>query len=55
MSNTNSVAGRVAHNNSGVYNATKFGVVACSEPLRQEVTRRHLRASVVEPGAVATE
>jgi NADP-dependent 3-hydroxy acid dehydrogenase YdfG len=53
--NVSSVAGRVARQGSGVYNATKFGVVAFSESLRQEVTRRHVRVSVVEPGAVMTE
>lgn len=53
--NVSSVAGRVARNGSGVYNASKFGVVAFSESLRQEVTRRHVRVSVIEPGAVATE
>jgi len=53
--NVSSVAGRVARNGSGVYNVTKFGVVAFSESLRQEVTKRHVRISVIEPGAVATE
>jgi NADP-dependent 3-hydroxy acid dehydrogenase YdfG len=53
--NISSVAGRVARNGSGVYNLTKFGVVAFSESLRQEVTGRHVRVAVVEPGAVATE
>jgi NADP-dependent 3-hydroxy acid dehydrogenase YdfG len=53
--NVSSVAGRVARQGSGVYNATKFGVVAFSESLRQEVTRRHVRVSVIEPGAVMTE
>ena len=53
--NISSVAGRVARNGSGVYNVTKFGVVAFSESLRQEVAKRHLRVSVIEPGAVATE
>jgi len=53
--NISSVAGRIARRGSGVYNATKFGVGAFSESLRQEVTRRHLRVSLVEPGAVATE
>ncbi len=53
--NVSSVAGRVARLGSGVYNASKFGVVAFSESLRQEVTRRHVRASVIEPGAVMTE
>ena len=55
MVNISSVAGRVARVGSGVYNATKFGVGAFSESLRQEVTKRHVRVSLVEPGAVATE
>lgn len=55
MVNISSVAGRVARAGSGVYNATKFGVGAFSESLRQEVTTRHVRVSLVEPGAVATE
>jgi NADP-dependent 3-hydroxy acid dehydrogenase YdfG len=53
--NISSVAGRHAREGSGVYNATKFGVGAFSESLRQEVTRRHVRVSLVEPGAVSTE
>ena len=53
--NISSVAGRVARNGSGVYNATKWGVNAFSESLRQEVTRRHVRVALIEPGAVATE
>ncbi|HWD52030.1 MAG TPA: SDR family NAD(P)-dependent oxidoreductase [Acidimicrobiales bacterium] len=53
--NVSSVAGRVARMGSGVYNATKFGVGAFSESLRQEVTKRHVRVSVIEPGAVQTE
>ncbi len=53
--NISSVAGRVARAGSGVYNATKWGVGAFSESLRQEFTRRHLRVSLVEPGAVKTE
>jgi NADP-dependent 3-hydroxy acid dehydrogenase YdfG len=53
--NISSVAGRVARQGSGVYNATKHAVGAFSESLRQEVTGRHVRVSVVEPGAVATE
>ena len=53
--NISSVAGRIARRNSGVYNATKFGVGAFSESLRQEVTGRDVRVSLVEPGAVATE
>jgi NADP-dependent 3-hydroxy acid dehydrogenase YdfG len=55
MVNISSVAGRVARAGSGVYNLTKHGVGAFSEALRQEVTQRHLRVSLVEPGAVSTE
>lgn len=55
MVNVSSVAGRVARDGSAVYTATKHGVGAFSEALRQEVTRRHVRISLVEPGAVATE
>jgi NADP-dependent 3-hydroxy acid dehydrogenase YdfG len=55
MVNISSVAGRVARTGSGVYNLTKHGVGAFSEALRQEVTGRHVRVSLVEPGAVATE
>lgn len=53
--NISSVAGRETRNGSGVYNATKHGVGAFSDALRKEVTRRHVRVSVVEPGAVDTE
>jgi NADP-dependent 3-hydroxy acid dehydrogenase YdfG len=55
MINISSVAGRIARQGSGVYNLTKFGVGAFSESLRQEVTGRHVRVALVEPGAVATE
>ncbi len=53
--NISSVAGRVARRGSGVYNLTKHGVGAFSESLRQEVASRHVRVSLVEPGAVQTE
>ncbi len=53
--NISSVAGRLARRNSGVYNLTKHGVGAFSESLRQEVTGRHVRVSLIEPGAVDTE
>ncbi|EQD38929.1 short-chain dehydrogenase/reductase SDR, partial [mine drainage metagenome] len=43
--NVSSVAGRVARQGSAVYNATKFGVGAFSESLRQEVTARHVRVT----------
>jgi len=38
-----------------VYNATKFGVGAFSEALRQELAPDGVRVCCVEPGAVATE
>jgi NADP-dependent 3-hydroxy acid dehydrogenase YdfG len=53
--NMSSVAGRVARKGSGVYNASKWAVNAFSESLRQEVTGRGVRVSLVEPGAVTTE
>ena len=53
--NISSVAGRQVRLGSGVYNATKHAVGAFSESLRQEVTTRHVRVSLVEPGAVDTE
>ena len=55
MVNVSSIAGRVARRGSGVYNLTKHGVGAVSESMRQEYADRHLRVSLVEPGAVATE
>src|SRR3954447_25788109 len=53
--NVSSVAGRTARKGAGVYNASKWAVNAFSESLRQEVTGRGVRISLVEPGAVATE
>jgi NADP-dependent 3-hydroxy acid dehydrogenase YdfG len=53
--NISSIAGRVAWNGYGVYNLTKFGVNGFTEALRQEVTQRHVRVGVIEPGGVATE
>lgn len=50
-----STAGRIARAGSGVYNLTKFGVGAFSEALRQEVTQRHVRVGLVEPGATVSE
>jgi NADP-dependent 3-hydroxy acid dehydrogenase YdfG len=55
MVNISSVAGRVARNGNGVYSLTKHGIGAFSESLRQEVTGRYVRVSLVEPGATDTE
>src|SRR5919109_170714 len=53
--NVSSVAGRIARLGSAVYAATKFGVCAFSEGLRQEVLHANVRVTVVEPGMVETE
>ncbi|GLX09764.1 SDR family NAD(P)-dependent oxidoreductase [Microbispora sp. NBRC 16548] len=53
--NISSTAGRVARPGTAVYNLTKFGVNGFTEALRQEVVRKGLRVSVVEPGTVDTE
>jgi NADP-dependent 3-hydroxy acid dehydrogenase YdfG len=50
-----STSGRAASAASGVYAATKFGITAFSEALRQEVTTQGVRVIVVEPGFVSTE
>jgi NADP-dependent 3-hydroxy acid dehydrogenase YdfG len=55
MVNISSVAGRFARNGNGVYSLTKHGIGAFSESLRQELAGRHVRLSLVEPGATATE
>ena len=52
---TSSVAGRRVRLGSGVYNASKHAVGAFAEALRQEVTQRFVRVSLIEPGAVDTE
>ncbi|MEV5880134.1 SDR family NAD(P)-dependent oxidoreductase [Streptomyces sp. NPDC052101] len=52
--NIGSLAGREAFAMSAVYCATKFGVGAFSESLRQELARRHVRVSVVQSGSVDT-
>src|SRR3954447_4725025 len=53
--NVSSVAGRVARMGSGVYNATKWGVGAFSESLRQEALFYNVRVTIIEPGYVDTE
>lgn len=53
--NVSSVAGRVTRPGSAAYNATKHGVGAFSDALRQEVADRGVRVALVEPGLVATE
>jgi NADP-dependent 3-hydroxy acid dehydrogenase YdfG len=53
--NVSSLSGRTVRKGSGVYNATKHGLNAYSESLRQEVAGRRVRVSLLEPAAVATE
>jgi NADP-dependent 3-hydroxy acid dehydrogenase YdfG len=53
--NISSVAGRTTRVGSAVYNMTKHGVGAFSDSLRQELSGRHVRVSLVEPGATSTE
>lgn len=53
--NISSVSGRVTSSRSAVYSATKFGVGAFSEGLRQEVYKENIRVTTIEPGAVLTE
>jgi NADP-dependent 3-hydroxy acid dehydrogenase YdfG len=53
--NISSVAGRTARAGVGVYNATKWGVNAFSEALRQEVHKDNIRVTIIEPGLVDTE
>jgi NADP-dependent 3-hydroxy acid dehydrogenase YdfG len=55
MVNVSSTAGRQTRSGSAVYNLTKHAVGAFSDALRQEVTGRHLRVSLIEPGATETE
>lgn len=53
--NVGSIAGRQATGYVAAYNATKFAVTGFTEALRQEVTERHVRVGVIEPGATNTE
>ncbi|HET6711360.1 SDR family NAD(P)-dependent oxidoreductase [Amycolatopsis sp.] len=50
-----STSGRIASAMGGVYAATKFGVNAFTESLRQEVTEQGVRVVTIEPGMVDTE
>jgi len=49
-----SVGGRTALPFTGAYHASKFGIEAIGDSLRQELRPWGLRVSLVEPGAVAT-
>jgi NADP-dependent 3-hydroxy acid dehydrogenase YdfG len=53
--NVSSVAGRRVGAGGGIYQMTKHGVGVFSEAVRQEITSRHVRSSLVEPGATESE
>jgi NADP-dependent 3-hydroxy acid dehydrogenase YdfG len=53
--NVSSVAGRRVGAGGGIYQMTKHGVGVFSEALRQEVTARYVRSSLIEPGATESE
>ena len=53
--NVSSVAGRRVGAGGGIYQLTKHGVGVFSEALRQEITERYVRSSLVEPGATESE
>jgi len=53
--NVSSVAGHKVTPNGAVYCATKHAVRALSEGLRGEVKPYNIRATIISPGAVATE
>ena len=53
--NVGSVGGRQPMPMNAVYGLTKAGLAAFTESLRQEVTKRHVRVGLLEPGSVSTE
>jgi NADP-dependent 3-hydroxy acid dehydrogenase YdfG len=53
--NVSSVAGRRVGAGGGIYQMTKHGVGVFSEALRQEITARFVRSSLIEPGATESE
>jgi NADP-dependent 3-hydroxy acid dehydrogenase YdfG len=53
--NVSSVAGRRVGAGGGIYQMTKHAVGVFSEALRQEITSRYVRSSLVEPGATESE
>jgi len=53
--NVSSVAGHKIGVGSAIYAATKFGVRALTEGLRQETKPYNIRTTIISPGAVATE
>lgn len=52
--NIGSLSGRTQDPGSSVYVATKTGISGFTNSLRQEVSNRNIKVSLIEPGAVAT-
>ncbi|MBA3824392.1 MAG: SDR family NAD(P)-dependent oxidoreductase [Ktedonobacterales bacterium] len=50
-----SVAGRTVTTGGAAYSASKSAVRAISEALRQEMSRKNVRVTLLEPGVVASE
>lgn len=55
MVNVSSVSGRIVQEGWAAYNLANHGLNALSESLRKEVAKRHVRISLIEPGATVTE
>ena len=53
--NVSSTAGRRASAAFPAYSASKFGLTAMNEAMRQEVGRYGIRVCIIEPGATTTE
>ncbi len=53
--NVSSIAGRKSFANHAAYCATKFGVHALSETIREEVSASNVRVLTIAPGAAETE
>lgn len=53
--NISSIAGRKTFGNHAVYAASKFGVHALSETIREELSSSNVRIMIMAPGAAETE